>query len=101
MGAAVLRGPKGRVDRSGKVHRYCGRERFQEYLAAVQAAAPTVSPGGVADRLRITRQYAHDLIDAGRFEAYVFCDREGARSSYIEVCVRDVEAFAASWKRQR
>lgn len=78
-----------------KVHIYKGRERFHAYLDAVRSyEGATVSPGGAAAILGVTRQRIHQLMKAGRLESWLFYDGErGNRPSYCEISVADCHQY--------
>lgn len=73
------------------VHVYQGREKANDYHAAVMAVEEgTISPGGAADRLGCSRQYVHKLINLGKLETWVYYERRGTRATGIDIAYRDV-----------
>jgi hypothetical protein len=90
----MIAGRMGRAKSNGRVHEFIGRERVRDYIAALNAAKGLyISPGGVADLLRISRQAVYQLIQKGRFEVYVQRDYPGGVARYMEVSLADVEAY--------
>jgi hypothetical protein len=78
-------------------HIYIGRDRFDDYTEAVrQVPGGTMSPGGAALRMHVTRQYVHYLMKEGKLEFWLWRPGEGRRAHYCEIAIRDVDAFIAS-----
>src|SRR4051794_29936530 len=76
-----------------RINAFRGRERFQVYLQALeeqQSEGGTVSPGGAAAILGVSRQRVHDLLREGRFRAWAFYERPVDRAGYVEIAVRDI-----------
>ena len=77
------------------VTKFKGRENFQAFLEAVrQVEGGTVSPGGAAAILRVTRQGVEKLIDTGHLRAWEFYEGwPKARVTYREISVRDLITY--------
>lgn len=81
-----------------KVRVFVGRERFRDYLEAVQAVeGGTISPGGAAQRLHCSRQFVHKLCSRGRLRAWMFYEAGHDRADYVEIAAVDVEAYAEKY----
>lgn len=74
------------------VTKFKGRENFQAYLNAVgQVEAGTISPGGAAAVLRVSRQAIDSLIEAGHLRCWQFYEGwPKPRCTYKEIAVRDL-----------
>lgn len=85
------------------VTKFKGRENFQAYMDALaQVDGGTISPGGAAALLRLTRQGVDRLIDSGHLRVWEFY--EGAwlpRVAYREISVRDLVRYGVRSGRIR
>lgn len=83
------------IERGVRVRVFVGRDRQAEFRRYWEQFAAehegTISPGGAAAALGVTRQMVHKLIAQGKLRAVVYCDRPGGKAGYIEVSVRDVK----------
>ena len=77
------------------VTKFRGRENFRAYLDAVgQVDGGTVSPGGAAAILRVTRQGIDRLIDSGHLRVWEFYEGwPKPRVTYREISVRDLITY--------
>ena len=71
-----------------------GADVEQAYKQAVRAyEGGTVSPGGAAAELGITRQGVHDLISRRKLRAWIYRRRAGNPATYIEIPWEDVKRY--------
>lgn len=78
----------------GKLHKYYAEEDHARFLRDVVDNAPTVSPGGVTQLLKCSREFVHQLIEAEQVETWVeYSGFLRRRASQIEVSVLDVVRY--------
>jgi hypothetical protein len=78
-----------------KIVRFRGRKHFAEYWEAIKdVEGGTISPGGVAQILRMTRQGAFYLLKHRKFRAWEYYEEYNKLPSYVEVSVLDVVRYA-------
>lgn len=82
-------------------------EEFGAYAAKHPEVYRSVSPGGAAAELSLSRQRVHQLFEAGVIRAWVIYDKQagpcdvppGCRASYIYISWEDVEAYKVSYRK--
>ena len=72
------------------------REAFNECVRNVEGG--TISPGGAAILLGVSRQMVHKLINTGRVRAWSYFYRAAARPE-IEISVRDLVRYGIATGR--
>jgi hypothetical protein len=87
------------------VEEFEGPEGLRKYHEAVlKVQGGTISPGGASLTLHVSRQFVHQLVDAGRLRAWVYLEKpnllqrvvEGSsekRVAYMEVAAADVVKY--------
>jgi hypothetical protein len=87
------------------VYEYRGRGRWSEFLKALQDedtdGLSTISPGGAATLLGVTRQRIFELLEQ-RFagvRAWAFYEDDSKRASVVEVSVLDLLHWGVRVKR--
>lgn len=76
---------------SETMHIWRGDECYEEYRAAYQAAEGlTISPGGAAAILRMSRQAVWWLARSGHVRCWVLYASKGTRPMYAEFSIQDL-----------
>jgi hypothetical protein len=79
---------------------------FFNYVATHSEVCNSLSPGGAAAQLGVTRQQIYNLVQAGTVRAWLVYDHAigpcldvpGNRASYVFVSADDIEAYRVSPK---
>lgn len=83
------------------VMKFSSCDEYFKYVETHPETYKTVSPGGAASRLGITRQGVYQLIKRGKLRAWLVYDEEaggcydvpGNRASFVYISTEDIERY--------
>lgn len=77
----------------GMIYIYTGKQKQQYFSDLLQVEGGTISPGGAAQMLGVTRQRASQLPESQEIRAWAYYPEFSRHAALLEISVRDILAY--------